>query len=485
VKKNISGLVITALTLFFTFSSCTKIDTTDLGNELIPAVDNVNTFETLLDIETNNLLFSPDTTDIPYNIDHAVGIIDNDPDFGRTDAALYFDVSPAAYKTYPFGKKDSIVAVDSVVLSLAFKGLYGDSNSVQRFEVFEIDQNQNDPFKYSNIKDYRLDHADFAVLPTALGERTVDFKTLNDSVHYINAKDTVRTTNELRIRLNTAFATRFINADTTTAYANDSIFKKFFNGFAVKTSNSASPQKSALAYFDLTDAKTKVTFYCRIKEGGAITATSPSFRYYNTNGTPTSTIGGQANLIKRTPSNGYQAAVTNGNANDQALYIQSTPGSYASLKIPGIDTLTNRVIHRAEIVIEKLTPVSETYTTPDVLFIDLVNPKDSAFTIPNDFVMTGNNTYDINLIGGRLKDNKYTFNISRHLQDIVTNKKPNHTLRVYAPFIAQPYIFDRTFNRYVRTLFLPNPRVAYGRVIVAGGDHPTKKMRLRIIYSKI
>ncbi|HKH60718.1 MAG TPA: DUF4270 family protein [Flavitalea sp.] len=485
MKKNISGPVIVALTLFFiSSSSCTKIDTTDLGNELIPAVDNVNTFETVLDIETNNLLFSSDTTEIPYNIDHAVGIIESDPDFGRTDAALYFDVSPAAYKAYPFGKKDSIVAIDSVVLSLAFKGLYGDSNSVQRFEVFEI--NPNESFRYSNTNDYQLNHPDFAVIPTALGARTVDFKVLNDSVHYINAKDTVRTTNELRIHLNTAFATRFINADTTTAYSNDSIFKKFFNGFAVKTSNSASPQKNGLAYLDLTDAKTKVTFYCRTKEGGTITALAPSFRYFNNNGTTTSTIGGQANLIKRTPANGYLANVTNGNANDQMLYLQSTPGSYVTLKIPGIDTLTNRVIHRAEIVVEKLIPVSETFTTPDLLFIDVINAKgDSAFTVPNDFVRTGNNTYDVNLIGGKLKDNKYTFNISRHLQNIVTNKKPNYTLRIYAPFITQPYIFEPVANKLLPTLFLINPRVAYGRVIVGGGNHPTKKMRLRIIYSKI
>lgn len=484
MKKNISGPVIAALTLFFVYISCTKIDTTDLGNDLIPAVDNVNTFETLLDIETNNLLFLNDTTEIAYNLDHAVGIIESDPDFGKTEAALYFDVSPATYKTYPFGKKDSLVAIDSIVLSLAYKGLYGDSNSVQRFEVFEIDPNAN--FRYSNTNDYKLNDPDFPVLPTALGSRTVDFKVLNDSVHYINAKDTVRGINELRIHLNTAFATRFINADTTTAYANDSIFKKFFNGFAVKTSNSASPLKTALAYFDLSDAKTKVTFYGRTKEGGTITAIAPFFRYFNNNGTTTSTIGGQANLIKRTPSNGYLANVTNGNTNDPVLYLQSTPGSYATLKIPGIDTLTNRVIHRAEIVVEKLAPVSETFTTPDLLFIDVINAAgDSAFTVPNDFVRTGNNTYDVNLIGGRLKNDKYTFNISRHLQSIVTNKKPNYTLRLYAPFITQPYIFEPSLNKFVPTLFLINSRVAYGRVVVAGGNHPTKKMRLRIIYSKI
>src|SRR4030095_8022917 len=106
-----------------------------------------NTFETVLDIISNNVL-PTDTTEMPYNLDHAIGIIENDLDFGKTDAALYFDVSPSTYKVYPFGNKDSVITVDSVILSLAYKALYGDSNSMQRFEVFEIDQHAD--FKYSN-----------------------------------------------------------------------------------------------------------------------------------------------------------------------------------------------------------------------------------------------------------------------------------------------------------------------------------------------
>lgn len=484
MKKNIPGPVIAVLAFFFIFS-CTKIDTTDLGNDLIPAVDNVNTFETILDIETDNVLFLNDTTEIPYNLDHAVGIIENDPDFGRTDADLYFDVSPATFRTYPFGNKDSLVAVDSVVLSLTYKSVYGDSNSIQKFEVFEIDPGED--FKFSNTSDYRLNHADFAVLPTPLGDRTVDFKILNDSVHYINATDTITTNNELRIHLDPSFATRFINADTTTAYQNDSLFKTFLKGLAVKTSNSGSPSKTALAYFDINNEKTKLTFYCRTKANGNVVRLAPSFRYFNSNGTATSSIGGQANLIKRTPLNGYLASITNSNTDDAELYIQSTPGSYASLKIPGIDTLSNRVIHRAEIIAPRLQPVSETYANPDLLFIDIINNTgDTAFTIPNDFVRTGESSYDINLIGGRLKDNQYVFNLSRHLQNIVTNKKPNYPLRIYAPFITQPYILEASGSKSpFPIIFLINPRVAYGRVILAGGSHPTKKMQLRIIYSKI
>lgn len=486
MKYNILAPVIFALTLIFIFSGCTKIDTTDLGNDLIPAVDNVNTFETVLDINTDNLLFTNDSSQIPYNLDHAVGIIENDPDFGRTDAALYFDVAPSAFKVYPFIKKDSVVAIDSVVVSLAYKSLYGDSNSMQRFEVFEIDPTAN--FQYSSTSDYKLNHADFPVLPVALGGRTIDFKTLNDSVTYINGKDTVRTINELRIRVNSSLGTRFVNADTSNAYQNDSIFKTFLKGLSIKINNAASPSKNALAYFDLSDSKTKVTFYCRVKNNGKDSAIAPFFRYipFANNGTGISYIGAQANLIKRTPANGYLANITNSNPNDDKLYLQSTPGSYASLKIPGIDTLTNRVIHRAEIIIQKLPAISETFTTPDLLFIDLINPTaDTAFTIPNDFIPTGRGTYDINLIGGRLKNNQYVFNISRYLQSIVTKKRPNYTLRIYAPFITSPYFLDAFGNKSIIAPFLINPLVAKGRVIVGGGSHPTKKMRLRIFYSKI
>ena len=289
MKKNILSSVIAALTIFFFYSSCTKIDTTDLGNDLITAVDNVNTFETVFDIITNNVLPN-DSTEIPYNLDHAIGIIENDLDFGKTDAALYFDVSPSAFKAYPFVKKDSVVAVDSIVLSLAYKTLYGDSNSLQRFEVFEIDQRAD--FKYSNTSDYKITHPDFQLLPTALGGVTIDFKTLNDSVRYINGKDSIRTVNELRIPLNTSLATRFVNADTTNAYSNDSIFKTYLKGLAVKINNAASASKNALAYFDLTSDKTKLTFYVRVKDGGKETAIAPFFRYFNSNGTATSSIGG-------------------------------------------------------------------------------------------------------------------------------------------------------------------------------------------------
>src|SRR5664279_3520194 len=78
--------------------SCTKIDTTNLGANLIPVVDNIHTFDTTLDVIANN--FDPLACDSVYVTDlHALGVIPNDPFFGKTSANIYCQFKP---QFYPF-----------------------------------------------------------------------------------------------------------------------------------------------------------------------------------------------------------------------------------------------------------------------------------------------------------------------------------------------------------------------------------------------
>ena len=476
MNRKISLSVIALLTGLMMYSSCTKVDTTDLGNELIPAVDNVHTFETILDVQTDNFLF-PDTTRLTGSSLHALGIISDDPEFGRTDAKIYSTFNPATYGTHPFVVQDSLV-IDSIVLSLAYGGLYGDSNSIERFEVFEIDP------AAGNFKDsvYRISEPDFAVLPTTLGSRDVDFKTLNDSLWYAERTDTVRTINELRIRLDTAWGRHFVNYDTAIQYKTDSAFKTYFKGLAIKVSN-ASAAANALAYINLTSTtNTKLTFYTRATNNGVIDTTSTVFSYTN---------GNQANLIRRTPAHGYQTYLTNGAPNDDKVYIQSAPGSYATVKVPGLDTFknVNRVIHRAELVIEQVpSALDNIYTPPSLMFIDAINAAgDSTFTIRNDFIYTGQgNGYDVANLGGSLSNKKYVFNLTRYLQSVVTKQMPYYTLRIYAPFFADPYLQSPAGTSVEMPTFLfVNSPIANGRLVAGGGSSPTQKMKVRIIYSKI
>jgi len=464
--------------LIFIQYSCAKIDTTVLGSDLIPVVDNVNTFDTTLDVITNND-FLPDTNAVTYNEDNAVGII-NDPSFGSTRADIYTEIISPSYGTaHPFTGKDSVKTIDSVVMRLAYKTVYGDSLTPLNITVSEIDPAAN--FRDS-LLGYRLNTPDFPTTGPQLANTNIDITQLNDSVQISFPGDTVKLVNILRLRLDNSIGFRLASFDTVSgaAYFNDSTFKTKFKGFAIK--GGASGQ--ALAYVNLLDANSQLTVYFHGPKGGnpdSARRTTFTFAPYM-----------HANLVKRTPAGPYAANMSNSNPNDPYLYIQSAPGSYASVKVPGLQGLSNRVIHRAELIVERdvtVTSLNETLLPPPVLFLDAIDSANGqrALTIPNFDFRSENNSYNLLEFGGLLRpDETYRFTLTRYIQGIVTRHEPAYTLRLYAPYFITPYYKDATYG-LLKYPIAVSSKIAYGRVAVRGGGFtdPQKRMRVRIIYSKI
>ena len=483
MKRTFIAWVILILTATLVHFSCTKIDITEVGAELIPAVDTVNTVDTVLDVITD-LKLSPDTALSIYGEPHALGVIDNDAEFGKTTASIFASFTPASYKAYPFINRESVI-VDSVIVSLGYSSAYGDSNSIQQVEVREIDPSAD--FTY---KAYPFSSPDFAVESKLLGSKLVDFRSLQDSTPYADDGDTSNL-RELRIPIDTSFARRFIGYDTLNAYSGDSIFKTFFKGLQITVNENESTKKMGLAYFDLTDAeRTKITFYCRIQNNGVTDTIAPRFTYVTTNP--------QANLVKRTPSNNYLANINDGAVNEEKLYVQSTPGSYIDVKIPGLDSFPNVVIHRAELIFDKVPSSEEFYKPPLALFVEAVKQSaagDSSFTLRNAYVESNSYPYyDINTLGGNYRNSNYTFNIARYVQTIVTGGYPNYLLRVQAPYMHNIYytnpgtdnVGTSSVTLKNKVAVLLNVPVAAGRVVLFGGAAASpKKARLRIIYSRI
>jgi len=480
--KRTSSVILPLSAFFLFFIACTRIDTTELGDELIPAVDNVTTFDTTLDVITDNFLFN-DTSRSFTGDDMAVGFISNDPEFGQTIADIYFNLGSTVYPFWPYNGKDSVKAIDSVVLSLAFRGSYGDTMAPQTFRVFDIGTAAG--FKDSA---YRLTSPLFRPLGLELGSKTFSFQTLNDSINLATAPDTPRTANVLRIKLDSSLGRRIVNFDST-GHKNDSIFKTLFRGLAVlpDTNNAG----NGLAYFNLSDlAKSKLIIYYKVQRGGKLDTT---FSVYN------HVSNGQANLIRRKPQSNFATYLNNGNPADDQLYIQSTPGSYATIKIPGLSTLSNRVIHRAELIVTQLQTTSDDkFPAPNVLFLDEETlDKDSAYTIQNDFLLNpaGNRfAGNFDVFGGvRRSDKTYRFNISRRVQGIVTRKDPVLTFRISAPYEPENWFYPPgRFTDYAPASLQQLPfttllQPANGRVVLWGGNaaDQTKKLRLYIVYSKI
>ncbi|HUP13544.1 MAG TPA: DUF4270 family protein, partial [Niastella sp.] len=244
-KLRLHPSLVLVLTTLVLFTSCKKInEATDLGGGLVPEVDNINTFETTLAAEADNMLLA-DTGKLVYTDPVALGNISNDPEFGQTNASVYFQISPTTkYGTDPFTSKQNLT-IDSVVLSLNYISGYGDTNSMQTVRVYEIAQTS--PFNDTTI--YLFNQPDIETTGAELGSATFTMSSLKDSIALIR-KDTKRVANQLRIRLDNALGERFATYDSTTgangAYHDDTLFKKLFRGFAIKADEGSG---NGLAYF--------------------------------------------------------------------------------------------------------------------------------------------------------------------------------------------------------------------------------------------
>ena len=476
-NKSVFPFIATVLAVAILFSGCRKInDATEFGGDLIPPVDNINTFETFLDIESDNLLYN-DTNKVYFADLHALGYISGDTEFGTTKAESYFNISYPNYLIYPFYNKDSVVAIDSVVLSLGYDSYYGDSNSVQTVRVFEIAQNAG----FNDTSIFKYNQPDFLTTGSELGSKSFQVKNLNDTILHIRKRDTTKLVNVLRIPLVNTLGTRFRNYDTTfTAnggWRSDSIFKTLFRGLAIKADNSG----NALTYIKPSDnTNTKLTVYYQVRKNGTIDTTSVDF-YHST--------GGQANTIRRTPAGGWNSYLTNSGTNDDLLYIPGTPGSYGLLRIPALDTFRNVVVHRAEVIVTPIRSANDNmFPHQQALFLDRVSAAgDSALSFDNDMLLSNNfsnYTYEINSFGGLIKsDSTYRFNISRYVQNMVTKRTTNYKLRLYTP--VRTFIYSPGYGAINQIYVTDQP--GYGRMVIAGGSYinPAKRLRMRLVYSRL
>lgn len=480
----IKSLGIALSVLFFSslvFVSCKKInEATDLGSNLIPAVDNINTFEVSLETETNNLLLI-DTTILFHRDEVAVGSF-NDLEFGKTDAAAYFNISSGVYKKHPFINKDA-VTIDSVVLSLGYTAAYGDTLGPQTIEVFELSPSAT----LNDTTFYKYKDEDFPTTGTKLGSKAFSINSLKDSVTIVRNNSTQKVANVLRIRLNNSLGSRFASYDTTNTsnggFFNDSIFQTLFKGLAIK----AMTVGSALTYFDVFDTtKSKLTVYFRATKDGKTDTSTANFYHLAFNFFNFTHPAGVANIIKRIPAGNWASYLTNSDLKDDKLYIQSSPGSYGNIKIPTLTTMANKVVHLAELLIYRLPSAQDNiFTSPPLLYLDKISgAQDTAFLFEKD--QTISNSGEVNYLGGSLKkDNSYRFNITRHVQGILTRKEPNLELRLYAPLRTDLVVKN---NLQVNKITVDGSnRIANGRVVLAGGNYsdPNLRLRLRVVYSNL
>lgn len=486
--------------VIFVFIGCKKLnESTDLGGGLIPPVDNINTFDTSITVLSYNdtLGIQNDSIRLGTSEEFFLGKINNDPFFGKTDARLFLQLKPASY---PFAFNningpDSLF-IDSVVLVLDYVETYGDTITPQTLNVYEVDQSSNfvpdsaylirqNNFTYSNL----------------LGTRTVAPQALKDSVKTLDGD----TTNyQLRIKLNNSFGTRLLNYDSTVnplrgAYANDSVFRSKFKGFALQSMNTG----NAIMGFDLANGRTKLAVYYRYYKNKPNIDTATAYFTFVTGAATGSNSAAANHIIRDYTGTPALASLNNGSGSDPILYMMNTPGTYASIKIPDLALVNNRVVHRAELYMEELYDISDsTFRAPDYMYLDAVDPSITTAqkfrTIPYDLHVNSSGSaldygpfgvapvYATDPFGNRIRT--WHFNMTRYVQHLLTRTQSLYEFRLFPAyrFVEQ---FGIPPGADVGTVIAINPSIAKGRVRLIGSTGPLdtnpRKMKLRLIYSKL
>ena len=479
--KALLSLILASLIL----ASCTKVKSTDIGVELLPAIDNITTFDTSLEVVSVNRLFGDSAIPLVGKdfqaraMEHVLGAISDDPLFGTATASIFMEMRPPFYPYFFENVKDSLY-LDSVVLCLKWNRTFGDTNALQRVNVFKSLNVIRTDTSYNTNVNFRYG--------TLLGTRDFRPRELNDSVFPFGQ----RLSSQFRIRLSDEFGRELLSLDSSKGkpYGSDSAFRDYFKGFAVVPGGaSGGLQPNALMGFSPSDTVTQLALYYRAVRSGKMDTLYRRFRFDNI------PIGGNANRVVRDHSGSEISRHLSGGGakGDSLVYIQTAPGSYAILRIPSIQAFKaskgNVIVNLAELTMEQVPDsrfpgIDGVMSVPERLYMDFL---DTTTYVQTPFLTDAfdGGSYVPQLFGGApffTKDAsgnttaKYRFYITRYLQNIITRNTGNFPIYLYAPYNAS----------YTNLLIGLNAnRLAQGRVRLGGGSHSTKRMRLRIVYTKL
>ena len=480
-------LLFTVFSLVVFLQSCTKLEQTTLGGDLIPGGDKLITDTMLLPVSTFSYV-DTDSAIVDKSALHVVGYY-NDPLLGTTSGAAFFQLLPFSYPFKLPVSKDSLY-LDSLVLSVAFSGTYGDTNSVTKVNVYKVldpDFKSNKRYRYN--QDITFFTSDF------LGTQSFTPSQLRKGYKLAFKTDSIF--NQLRIRLSDQLGRDLLDQNNITgAFLSDSTFKMFLNGLALVTDSTVSG--NAIHYLSLNNPSTKLNLYYRMrKTDGNLDTSVAVFPFV------ADTIrSANANKIHRNYSGSIAAPVLSSGQPSSLAYVQSAPGTAVTVKVPGLDTLKGKqyIVHRAELVARQIFqgPLSvESIYPPPIIHMYSLNSAGQNAPIPVDSLSYMQPaTFDFirqvalfnintNYTGGQptffqdASSNlvaEYRMNMTRYVQNIMNGRATRRDLKLAAPYFA-------TFANGIVSSSSFNP-IAYGRVQLGGGTHPQYPMFVRIYYSK-
>lgn len=441
VLPYIRKAVVLSVLFLIVLISCKK------DGELYPEFNNENLsihFTDTLTIVTT--LVKDDSISTLYAGANLVGIY-NDSVFGPASASFYTEITLNGANVN-FGTNPII---DSVVLSLKYvsaNSLYGSIITQQTVDVYRLDENlsKSDYFSYDSLS--------YSSYPTPLGSLTF-LPNLTDSVQVIQNGNTTWQEAHERIRLSDAFGQEILSAGAgSNSILDNTELLSLVKGLYITPSTTVNnttlaPSEGSILYFDMNSSLSTLTVFYRddsITEKSysfLINSESKKFNHFEHNYTNTE-------IDKQLSGLSYDSTLT---------YVQAMGGVKTKLLIPNLKNLSTDgkiVINKAELVFN-VSDVGNNLAPIEKLALLGITAEGGAIFLIDYFEGT-------EYFGGKYDETNrtYTFNIARHLQDLINNNKTDYGMYLVAT----------------------SSSITANRSVINSFKHPSKNIKLNITYSK-
>jgi hypothetical protein len=393
------------------FISCNELD--EIGLDLIESPLTLKSTDTTTVFAYTQIEDSLLANQADLNL---LGFI-NDPVFGKTRASIYTEAFPRAIPPNFVDIHPDSLVIDSVVLSLAYVGYFGDITLPQHIRVYELNDTIPRDSIFSNRvlavkRELEVINPEFIPNPT-------------DTVFV--GLDSIPLPAHLRVRLNNDFAQQFFDdreeLEEMTIYDQ---FRGYFKGLFITVEELEQP--GAMLYFNLSSTVSRIQFFYR-KTG---VANNHSFEMIL--GDPTGRrYTHYDNFDHAFASDPIRAQIIEGDTllGDSLLFVQSMSNYRVKIRLPYVsdfidNTLGDIAINSARLII----PVDDlfledTLEIAQVLILFREDPERPGVltNLDDQFIAPG-------YFGGSLNEDaqQYTFNITQHLQQIIDDPSKNTPL---------------------------------------------------------
>lgn len=407
------------LSLTLSFYACNDMD--EIGLDLIdtPLQSDLDTLPLVAYTQIEDSLLTHNT-DISL-----LGFI-NDPVFGKTSAELYTEVLPRSLPpTIPDIPSDSL-RIDSVVLSMAYNGYYGDITQTHHVRVFELDEGIPADSIWSNRQ--------LAAGNEILVENSAFLPLPGDTLYL--GEDSARVPPQLRLRLDTELGRRFFNdRDSISEMTINDDFRNYLKGFVLKMEEPDQP--GSMLYFNLSNSQSKLTvYYAEIEDEDnqnlEFLMNDPLARRFNH----------YQNFDYEFADQNIKAQIFEGDTlqGDSLLFVQSMSNFRVKILMPSVQNFMDEMqgdiaINQAKLII----PVDDDYIQDTLelarfLYLFREDPQEPGVLISLDDQFVGQEYF-----GGELDADKreYSFNVTRHFQGILNDDFANTPLYLRVSGSAQ------------------------------------------------